>query len=109
MLAYLTVPMFGLVVPLAVRLTAGRRSPWLRGHATQALNVWLTVAMYDLSAAIMGVMLALDSPLVAIVVMVPLMVALWGVTVARLIRAAGAASLGGSYAFPRWLCSQIAN
>jgi hypothetical protein len=107
MLAYLTVPIFGFVVPLVVRLTAGRRSPWLRGHAVQALNVWLTVALYDVSAAIMGTMLALDSPLVAVVVMVPLLLVLWGFTVSRLLRAANAASLGGNYPIPRWLCSQI--
>jgi hypothetical protein len=99
--------MFGPVVPLAARLRAGRSSPWLRGHATQALNVWLTVFVYDISGAIMGAMLALDSPWVAVGVMVPLMVLLWGVTVARLVRAATAASEGRSHTFPRWLCSQI--
>lgn len=107
MLGYLTVPMFGPVVPLAARLTAGRASPWSRGHATQALNVWLTVFIYDISGAIMGAMLALDSPWVAVSVMVPLMVLLWGVTIARLIRAATAASEGRNHTFPAWLCSQI--
>jgi uncharacterized protein len=107
MLGYLTVPMFGPVVPLAARLTTGRASPWSRGHATQALNVWLTVFIYDISGAIMGAMLALDSPWVAVGVMVPLMVLLWGVTIARLIRAATAASEGRTHTFPAWLCSQI--
>lgn len=107
MLGYLTVPIFGPVVPLAARLTAGRASPWLRGHATQAFNVWLTVFIYDISGAIMGTMLALDSPWVAVGVMVPVMVALWGVTIARLIRAGTAAGEGRNHTFPGWLCSQI--
>lgn len=107
MLGYLTVPIFGPVVPLAARLTAGRASPWLRGHATQALNVWLTIFIYDISGAIMGAMLALDSPWVAVGVMVPLMAALWGITIVRLIRAGTAASEGRNHTFPGWLCSQI--
>ena len=53
---------FGFLVPLAVYLTSLRRSRWLRAHAAQALNVWLTVILYELSAAIIGAMLALDSP-----------------------------------------------
>ncbi len=104
-LSYLTVPLSGFVVPLAVRQTAGERSGWLRGHASQALNVWLTVLLYEISAAIMGAMLALDSPAVAVVVAAPLLLALWLVTLTRLARAARAAREGGDYTFPRWLCS----
>jgi uncharacterized Tic20 family protein len=107
MLAYLTVPLLGFAVPLAVRVIARHGSGWLRGHASQALNVWITAIVYDLSAAIMGAMLALGSPLAAVLTVVPLMVLLWLVTLAVLVRAAAAASRGGAYTFPRWLCSQI--
>ena len=108
MVAYLSVPFFGLVLPLVVYLIALRRSGWLRQHASQALNVWLTVLLYDLSAVIIGATLTLDSPMVAVAVVVPLAALLWLVTLAFLVRAAAAASRGETYTFPRWLCTIMA-
>jgi uncharacterized protein len=105
LIAYLTVPFFGFVVPLVVYLLARRRSPWLRRHAAQALNVWLTGVLYGLSALIVGAMLMLDSAQVAVAVVVPLIALLWLVTLAFLVRAAAAASRGGAYTLPRWLCT----
>jgi hypothetical protein len=99
---YLTVPVF--VVPLVIYLGTLRGPGWARGHAAQALNVWLTGTLYDLAAAIMGAMLALDSPRVALTVFVPLVAARWLVTLGHLARAARAASQGADYAFPSWLC-----
>jgi uncharacterized protein len=107
MLAYLTVPLFGFVVPLVVYLRTRRGPGWTRAHAAQALNVWITVALYDLSAAIMGTMLSLDSPQIALIVFGPLVVGLWLVALTLLVRAATAASQGRDYAFPGWLCSRI--
>jgi hypothetical protein len=107
MLGYLTVPFFGFLVPLAIYLTSLRRSRWLRAHAAQAVNVWLTVILYELSAAIIGAMLVLDSPRVALTVVVPLVAALWLTTLAFLVRAAAAAYRGRPYTFPRWLCTPL--
>jgi uncharacterized Tic20 family protein len=107
MLSYLTVPFFGFLVPAAVYLMALRRSQWLRAHAAQALNVWITAFLYDLSAAIMGAMLALDSPSVALAVLLPVVAALWLVTVGFLIRAATRAGEGEQCAFPAWICSPV--
>ena len=42
MLGYLTVPLFGFVVPLLVYLRTLRGPSWSRAHAAQALNVWIT-------------------------------------------------------------------
>jgi uncharacterized Tic20 family protein len=107
MLAYLTVPLFGFLVPLAVYLRNLRGSRWTRAHAAQALNVWITVMLYNISAVIMGAMLALDSPRVALMVFAPLILGLWLVTLTVLVRAATAASEGRGYSFPRWLCSPM--
>jgi uncharacterized Tic20 family protein len=107
MLGYLTVPFFGFLVPLAIYLASLRRSRWLRAHAAQAVNVWLTVILYELSAAIIGAMLVLDSPRVALTVVVPLVAALWLTTLAFLVRAAAAAYRGHAYTFPRWLCTPL--
>jgi uncharacterized Tic20 family protein len=107
MLGYLTVPFFGVLVPLAIYLTSLRRSRWLRAHAAQAVNVWLTVLLYELSAAIIGATLVLDSPRVALTVVAPLVAALWLTTLAFLARAAAAAYRGQAYTFPRWLCTPL--
>jgi hypothetical protein len=107
MLAYLTVPIFGCIVSLAIYLLSLRGSRWLRGHAAQALNVWLTWLLYDISALIVGGLLALDSARVALTVVLPLAATLWLVMLAYLIRAARLASQGREYALPRWLCSRM--
>jgi uncharacterized Tic20 family protein len=107
MLGYLSVPFFGFLLPLAVYLTSLRRSRWLRAHAAQAVNLWLTVLLYELSAAIIGAMLVLDSPAVALAVIVPLVAALWLTALAFLVRAAVAARRGETYTFPRWLCTPM--
>lgn len=107
MLGYLTVPFFGFLLPLAVYLTPLRRSRWLRVHAAQAINVWLTVILYELSAAIIGAVLVFDSPTVALAVVVPPVAALWLTTLAFLVRAATAARRGQAYIFPRWLCARM--
>jgi len=107
MLGYLTVPFSGFLVPLAVYLTSLRRSRWLRAHSAQAVNLWLTVLLYELSAAIIGAMLVLDSPAVALAVVVPLVAALWLTALAFLVRAAVAARRGETYTFPRWLCTPM--
>ena len=107
MLGYLTVPLFGFVVPLLVYLRNLHGASWSRAHAAQALNVWITAVLYSLSAVIMGTMLALDSPRIALTVFGSLVIALWLVMLAYLVRAATAASQGLPYTVPRWLCSRI--
>jgi len=105
-LGYLSVPAFP--VPLAIYLTTLRGPRWARQHAANAVNVWCTGLLYDLSAVIMGAMLALGSPQAALIVFAPLVAARWLVTLACLARAARAASRGAAYGFPAWLCMRIA-
>ena len=107
MLGYLTVPLFGFVVPLAVYVRHLRGPAWTRAHAAQALNVWITAMLYDISALIMGAVLALDSPQIALIVFGPLVAGVWLATLRLLVRAATAASEGREYTFPGWLCSRI--
>lgn len=105
-LGYLTVPVF--VVPLVIYLSTLRKPGAARRHAAQAVNVWVTGALYDLAAVIMGAMLALDSPRAALLVFAPLIAARWLVTLRHLIRAARAATRGAPYTFPAWLCMRVA-
>lgn len=106
MIAYLGVPFFSFLLPLAV-LIRSRKSTRTRAHAVQALNTALTTLMYDISAAIMAGMLALDSPQVAVAVAGSLMAILWTVTLVYLIRAASAAGRGKDCRIPHWLCATL--
>jgi hypothetical protein len=104
-LGYLTVPVFG--VPVVIYLATLRGSGWARGHTAQAVNVWFSGLLYDLSAVIMGAMLALGSPPVALMVFAPVVAGRWLVTLAYLARAARAAGRGGAATFPAWLCMRL--
>lgn len=107
MLAYLGVPFISVLAPLAVYLLRARSSDFTRRHATQALNLAITLLLYNICVLILGAMLSLDTIGVALSIAVPVALVLWLVTLVVLIRAAVRASLGGFYPLPRWLCATI--
>jgi hypothetical protein len=107
MLAYLGVPFVSVLAPLAVCLLRGRGSAFARRHAVQALNLAITLLLYNICVLIMGVMLSLDSVGVALMIAVPVALVLWLVTLVFLLRAAIRASAGGFYQLPRWMCATI--
>ena len=107
MISYLGVPFLGFLPPLAVYLIKLRTSRFARHHATQALNLSVTVILYNICALIVTGLLALDSVDVALAVMVPLLAGLWTVTLAYLVLAGIAASRGGYYKIPSWLCASL--
>ena len=105
--SYVAAIVFWLAAPLAVFLTRGRRSEFVRRHAVQAFRLTLTVTVFAISGAIIGGLLSLDSTRDALYVMGPvffvfLLVVLW-----YLVRAALAASRGEFYRLPAWLCIQV--
>jgi uncharacterized Tic20 family protein len=107
MAGYLGVPFVGVLAPLAVYAGAARRSPYARAHARQALNLSVTLVLYNLCALIGAGVLALDAVGAALLIALPATLALWLVALAYLVRAAAAAGLGGYYQLPRWLCATI--
>ena len=107
MLSYLGIPFLAFVPPLLVYLVKFRSSPFARQHATQALNLSLTVILYSLCAVLVGGLLALDSVAAALALMIPVLAALWLITLAYLILAATAASRGEDYRLPGWLCATL--
>jgi uncharacterized protein len=107
MISYLGVPFLGFLAPLAVYLITLRTSRFARHHATQALNLSITVILYNICAVIAGALLALDSIEAALALMVPLLAGLWTVTLTYLVLAAIAASRGGYYKIPAWLCATL--
>jgi uncharacterized Tic20 family protein len=106
-LSYLSVPFLGPLVPLFVYLIKMRAAGYIRSQAVQALNLSVTALIYTFCALILGAMLALDSVTVALMIVVPLAVALWLVTLIYVILAASRASRGGYYLIPAWLCATI--
>jgi hypothetical protein len=107
MISYLGVPFLGFLPPLAVYLIKLRTSRFARHHATQALNLSITVILYNICALILAGLLALDSVDAALALMVPLLAGLWIVTLAYLVLAGTAASRGGYYKIPSWLCATL--
>jgi uncharacterized Tic20 family protein len=109
MLGYLGVPFIGVLAPVIVYLLRARTSPYVRRHVTQALNLSITLAMYNICALILAAMLALDAIGAALLIALPVAVALWVITLLYLVRAAVRASLGEYYQLPRWICATIAH
>lgn len=93
-----------LLAPLAVYLTVGRRSEFVRRHAAQAFRFTLAVTLFAVSGGIVTALLALDSPRYAVLIMGPVMFVFWLVAVGYLARAARAAGRGDYYPLPGWIC-----
>jgi uncharacterized protein len=108
MLCYLGVPFVSVLAPLAVLILRARSSGYVRQHATQALNLAITIALYNVCAVIAAGILALVAVGVALEVAGPAALALWLAALAYLMRAAAQASLGEFYQLPRWICATIA-
>jgi uncharacterized Tic20 family protein len=106
-LSYLGVPFLGPLVPLAVYLLKRNASSYVRRHSAQALNLSITTLLYTICALILGAMLALDSIVVALIVVVPVAVALWLTTLAYVIVAGSRANRGEYFPIPSWLCATL--
>jgi hypothetical protein len=104
---YLGAIFLGPIIPLIVYAITARRSSFLRWHAATAVNLSLTCLLYGLCCAILGGLLALDSIIVAIIIAVPLCLAVWLITLRYLLRGAAAAKRGERYEIPSWICARI--
>jgi uncharacterized Tic20 family protein len=106
-LGYLGVIFFAFLPALVIYIAKGRSAPYLRYHAAQAINVSITVLLFDLCALIVGGMLALDALTVSLSVVLPLVTALWLVVLGYLARMAFATARGEVYDLPRWLRADL--
>ena len=104
---YLAAVFLGPVVPLGIYLIGRRGSSFSRHHAVMALNLSLTGLLYAVCCLILGGVLALDSPDTALVIAIPITLALWLSTVRYLIRGIGAANRGERAAAPAWICARF--
>ena len=106
--AYLAAIFLGPVIPLALYAPGRRRSPFLRYHTVTALNLSLTGLLYALCCLIAGGLLILDSLTAALVITLPIALALWLAMLRYLIRGARAAKRGEQDTVPGWICARIA-
>ncbi|MGO8887458.1 MAG: DUF4870 domain-containing protein, partial [Streptosporangiaceae bacterium] len=106
MLGYLGVPFLNFLAPLVIYL-AMRRSPFVRRHSAQALNLSITVLLYEFSIMIFGALLSLDSVHTALLIVAPIVAALWITELLYLARAAFSATRGEFAPIPGWLCATI--
>jgi hypothetical protein len=104
---YLAAVFLGPVVPLGIYLIGRRGSSFSRHHAVMALNLSLTGLLYAVCCLILGGVLALDSLDTALVIAIPITLALWLSTVRYLIRGIGAANRGERAAAPAWICARF--
>jgi len=104
---YLAATFLGPVVPLGIYLTGRRVSSFTRQHVAMALNLSLTGLLYAVCCLILLGVLALDSIGTALVITIPIALALWLTTVRYLIRGIGAANRGERAAAPAWICARF--
>ena len=104
---YLGAIVLGPVIPVGVYVFRSKRSAFLRYHAATAVNLSLTAALYALCCLILGGLLMLDSITAALLVALPVAVAIWASMLKYLIRGIGAASRGEEYQVPDWICAHI--
>jgi uncharacterized protein len=104
---YLGVIFFAFLPALVIFLLTRRSSPYLRFHAARAVNLSVTVILFDVSAFIVGLMLALDTVVLSLTVALPLATALWLTASFYLVRTALATARGEAYDPPAWLCVQV--
>ena len=106
-LGYLGAIVLGPVIPVGVYVFRAKRSAFLRYHAAAAVNLSLTAALYAVCCLILGGLLMLDSITAALLVALPVAVAIWASMLRYLIRGIGAASRGEEYQVPDWICAHI--
>src|SRR5215470_17349564 len=104
---YLGAIVLGPVIPLAVYAVRARRSPFMRYHAATAVNLSLTATLYGLCCLILGGLLLLDSATVALIVVLPVGLAIWASALRYLISGAIAANRGERSEAPDWICAHI--
>jgi uncharacterized Tic20 family protein len=102
--AYLGMIFFAFLPPLAIYLIKRKESRYLRFHAAQALNLWITTVLYSLSFVIIGGVLSLDTVTTGLSAAVSLIVAAGLALLIYAVLAAVAASRGDLYRIPSWIC-----
>ena len=92
--------LFGFLAPLLVYLIQGPRGPFVRRHAAEALNFQLSLLIYMVVAVPVGLLLALVTAGIGLILLFPLLIAMAVADVVLVILASLAASGGREYRYP---------
>jgi uncharacterized Tic20 family protein len=105
MLAHIGALVAGLVAlaflgPLIVMLTQGARSPFVRRHAVESLNFQITLIIAFLVGSIVGAILAIITLGLALIILIPLALAVGIGALVLIIKAGIKANNGEEYRYP---------
>ncbi len=104
MLSYVLSFVAAILAPLIIYLVKMNESRFVRYHAAQALNMGITAFIYSVCGVIIGVVVAIASHGLALLVLIPLFIAYAIAHVVFLILAAIGAYRGTLYRVPFFLC-----
>jgi uncharacterized Tic20 family protein len=104
LLAYLLTFVASLVAPLIIYLVKMNESRYVRFHAAQSLNMGITAVIYGFGGVLIGIVLAIATHGLALILLVPLYIAFVIAHLIYLILAAVAANRGELFRVPAVLC-----
>lgn len=107
LLSYLLTFVASLLAPFVIYLVKMNESRYVRFHAAQSLNMSLTALIYSFVGGIGGIVLAIFTHGIALIVIIPLFIAFGIAHLVYLILAAIGASRGDLYRVPAVLCLPI--
>jgi uncharacterized Tic20 family protein len=107
MIAYMGVPFLSLLAPLTAYLARARDSGYVRRHAAQALNLAITVLLYNFCLVVLALILGVVRIGLALEVAGPLALLLWLSALYFLVRGAIRAGLGRFRPMPAWICATL--
>jgi hypothetical protein len=103
LLAYLLTFVASLIAPL-IYLVKMNESRYVRFHAAQSLNMGITAVIYSFGGFLIGIVLAIATHGLVLILLVPLFIAFVIAHLVFLILAAVAANRGELYRVPTVLC-----
>ena len=86
--------------PLVVLMAKGNQSPWVRRNAVESLNFQLSMLIYGFVGTILGVVVAVVTLGIGLLLLVPLALAFAAVWIVCTIIAAVKANSGEEYRYP---------
>jgi uncharacterized protein len=104
LLAYLLTFVASLIAPLIIYLVKMNESRYVRFHAAQSLNMGITALIYSFGGVLAGIVLAIATHGLALILLIPLFIAFLIAQLIFLILAAVAANRGELYRVPTLLC-----
>ncbi len=90
---------FGFLAPLLVMLLKGN-SPFVRRHAVESLNFQISLLIYSLAGTVIGIVIAILTVGIALIVIIPLVAILALVVLILIIVATIRAANGEDYRYP---------